>query len=272
MEIKNRPSIPEVVTEKDLHEILIYIGTEREEKGTSETLIPFIRRVRNKAEGLGEKTIVLQLYQEEFLSAQHMIMEEKTNEPHGNQARSDRGLKIMELTSKIMETYAQEHDKDVKPVTKTRVFRYLGRFADYKGQFIESEKYYKKGLEYFDQLTNLDDKYHRLELSGFLAYSLFKQGKTDEGMDLTRQTLKDLDESEEGKWLKANDYYAWAVWKSGVEIRTAEHIIDTRDKSRVSIAEDFITDAERILEMPDGNTQKFVLRLGELNSVKSNFN
>lgn len=105
-------------------------------------------------------------------------------------------------------------------------------------------------------------------IHGFLSYSLIKQGKTEEGINLAQQTLKDFDDSEEGKWLKENSYYTWAVWKSGIEIRTADHIGKTKDLNQMDVANSFLADAENILVMPDGNTEIFRLRLDELESTK----
>jgi len=64
----------EIVTKETLPAILKDIADRREEKGTSETLIPHIRKVREAVEQLGEPSIVIKLYWEEILSAQLMIM------------------------------------------------------------------------------------------------------------------------------------------------------------------------------------------------------
>ena len=85
---------------------------------------------------------------------------------------------------------------------------------------------------------------------------------------MAQQTLNDFDGSDEGKWLKENNYYAWAVWKSGIEIRTTEHVVKTKDSEHADLAKTFLSDAENILKMPDGTTESFRLRLDELSSTK----
>jgi len=59
-----------------------------------------------------------------------------------------------------------------------------------------------------------------------------------------------------------------AVWKSGIEIRTAQHIVETKDENYFDLAKNLITDAENILKMPDGTMEIFTLRLDELNQAK----
>jgi hypothetical protein len=269
--MENEHSIEqELITKENLPSILAKIAVEREKKGTSEVLIPRIRLVREQVEKLGDLTSVVQLYQEEFLSAQHMIMEEKAKRFKANPFRVAKGMLIMEKTSKNMEQYLDKNSEQVDPIVKNRVFRFLGRLADQKGQYGKSEDYYKKGLSYFDSLTKPEERFNRLEFMGFLSYSLIKQGKSKEGIDLANQTLNDFDQSSEGKWLKENNYYAWAVWKSGIEIRTAEHIFKTKDTKYADIARDFLSDSEIILRMPNGTTENFRLRLDELNNARDN--
>lgn len=268
MENKDRPVGQEIITKENLPAILTQIGIEREKKGTSEVLIPRIRGVREETKKLGEKSTVLQLYQEEFLSAQHMVMEEKAKRLGANPLRAAKGMFIMESTSRSMEKYAEENDKNLDPVINARVFRFLGRYADYKGQYKKSEQYYKKGLEYLDQSTKPEERFNRLEFLGFLSYSLIKQGKAEEGLGLAQQTLKDYDESDEGKWLKDNNYYTWAVWKSGIEIRTSEHLVKSKDSGHPDLPKTFLSDAESILKMPDGTTESFRLRLDELGNTR----
>jgi len=266
--VENKNSSPEVVTKETLSEILSEIAVEREKKGTSEALIPRIYQVRSEAEKLGEKSVVLQLYQEEFLSAQHMVMEERSKRFKENPVRAVKGIFLMESSSRAMEKYASDNSEKLDPVVNARVFRFLGRYADYKHQYKKSEGYYRKGLEYFDQSTKVDERFNRLEFLGFLSYSLIKQGKTEEGVGLEQQTLRDFDHSPEGQWLRENSYYTWAVWKSGIEIRTAEHIAKIKDSGHADLVEAFLTDAKNILVMPDGTTESFRLRLDELDNAK----
>jgi len=269
MENKDHSVGQEITTKENLPLILAKIGIEREKKGTSDILIPYIHKIREEAVRLDEKSTVLQLYQEEFLSAQHMVMEEKEKRLRANPIRAAKGILIMEKTSRTMEKYSEENADDLDQVVKARVFRFLGRYLDHKGQYKKSEQYYRKGLEYFDQSTKLEERFNRLEFLGFLSYSLTKQGKTEDGLGLAQKTLKDFDDSDEGRWLKENNYYTWAVWKSGIEIRTAEHIAKTKKSDYWDLANSYLEDAKNILVMPDGTEEIFNLRLDELRSTKN---
>jgi hypothetical protein len=273
MENKESSSRQEViVTKENLSSILTEIAVQREKKGTSEVLIPYIRKVREEVEKLGDVTHVVQLLQEEALCGKHMIMEEISKGLKGNlfktATRAIKGLWIMKKTSNAMKGYLGR--KGLDPVTEARIFRFLGRHEDEKEMFKRSEPYYRKGLEYFNQSDKIEERYNRLEFLGFLSFSLIKQGKAkkDEGIELAKQTLKDFDESDEGKWLRENNYYAWAVWKSGIELRTAEHIFKKKDVKNADLAKILLTDSENILRMPDGATESFRLRLDELNATK----
>ena len=261
-----------IVTKENLSSILTEIAVQREKKGTSEVLIPYICKVREEVEKLGDVTHVVQLLQEEALCGKHMIMEEISKGLKGDlfktATRAIKGLWIMKKTSNAMKGYLGR--KGLDPVTEARIFRFLGRHEDEKGMFKKSEPYYRKGLEYFNQSDKIEERYNRLEFLGFLSFSLIKQGKAkkDEGIKLAKQTLKDFDESDEGKWLRENNYYAWAVWKSGIELRTAEHIFKKKDVKNADLAKILLTDSENILRMPDGATESFRLRLDELNATK----
>jgi len=175
----------------------------------------------------------------------------------------------MESAVQAMEEYVEKNDKKLDPAIKARAFRFSGRFADYTGRYKQSEEYYKKGLLYFNQCTNPEEQINKLEFLGFLSHSLLKQGKTEEGFNVAQQTLNDFDQSEEGLWLKEHDYYVWAVWKSGVEIRTATYIMENKNSKHEGMAKSLLADSEQILRMPDGTTEKFRLRLDELAAAKN---
>lgn len=264
---KELPQQGEVVTRENLPSIIAKIAEEREKKGRADTLIPYIQSVRESADKLGEASVVVQLYQEEFLAGQHILMEEKSKRLKANPFRVVKGLMIMESTTTQMDRYSNLHSSNIDPVINARVNRFLGKYAEYKGNYKKSEAYYRKGLSFFESAESPEARFNILEFKGFLSYSLLKQGKLVEGTDLVKQTLKDFDESEEGKWLKENNYYAWAVWKSGIEIRTAEHLIKKNGKNSAGFVHELLDDAGAVLKMPDGNTEIFQLRLDELSAA-----
>jgi hypothetical protein len=265
----------EIITREALPLILVDIGIEREKKWTSERLIPRIRRVREQAEKLGEKNSVMQLFWEEFLSAQHTVMEEKNKgllasplKFKANPLRAANGVRIMRSTVKSMEKYLAENNKDLDPAIKARTSRFQGRYADHMRKYRKAEDYYMNGYAYFNSLQTPEERFNRLEFLGFISFSRLRQGEKYEGIQLTQWTLTKLDQSEDGKWLKENNYQTWAVWKSGIEIRTAEYILKRKLGEYNNLAENFLNNAKSILKMPNGDREIFRLRLDELESVK----
>jgi hypothetical protein len=252
-----------ILTPENTSTILQDIGKRREQKGSSEQLIPQIRDLSHQSENLGDLTTVLTLFQEELLCAQHMIMESKTSNP----IRAGKGLLLMTSISKDMSSFQKENKDKIDPIVNARTFRFLGRQADQLHQYPKSEKLYQQGLNFFENLNNPDQRYHRLELSGFLAFSQLKQNNSA-WFDLTIKTLSDFDEAPEGIWLKNNDYYTWAVWKSGIEIRNSDSLLGNKNntiKYRTNIIS-WLDDADSILKVSSINPQ---IRLDELAQVQS---
>jgi hypothetical protein len=270
--VENEPSWRELYTPERFAVLIGEIASKREEKGSSEILIPQIRNLRGVAETFEEITSVVQLYQEEFLCGQHMVMEERSKGlKKANWMRLAKGMWTMASTTNDMEKYLGE-EEGINPLVRARIFRFLGRYSDYMGHYKKSAEYYRRGIAEIDLNVEPEEKFNRLEFIGFLSYSLLKQGRLTDGVSMAEATLKKFDETPEGKLLKENNYYTWAVWKSGIEIRTAEHILDTERDLYWGKNAELIEDAERILHMPDGTTEAFRLRLDELNSVKAKMN
>lgn len=264
----NKESFPQtkILTPELIPLALAEVAQKREQKGTTESLVPYLDYLRHQAEMLGDRSTVVQLYQEKFLSIQHALMEEKLKKIP-NPFRIARWLPEMAKTVTDMEKYEEKYHNEINPVVGARVYRFLGRYADQKGQYRKSEKLYRKGLSYFDSLTKPEERYHRLEFVGFMSHSQIKQGR-EEGLDLATQTLKDFDTSPEGLWLKENDYYTWAVWKSGIEIRTAKHYLQKNDTRIFETMRGWIVDSDSILQTPEGNKKPFEIRIAELDQVK----
>lgn len=261
----------EIVTKENLPDILRDIGVRREEKGSSEMLLPRIHSVRAEAEKMGEKTTVLQLYQEEFLCAQHMVMEEREGlkKLKINPIRAAKGLLLMKETASKMDEYWGKNKDEIDKNTGMRVLRFLGRFEDeITRNYKKSEGYYKEGISYFESVDKVENRVNSLELRGLLSFSLLKQGRVEEGLKISEEVLDDFDNSEDGKWLKENNYSTWVVWKSGIEIRNSENILNKNVQNGKVLADKMLQDAETILRKPDNENGAFQLRLDELDRVK----
>lgn len=235
------------VTRESLPSILKKIGQTREELNTSNTVIPLVRRIRHQAQKLGEHTVVNQLYQEEFLSAQHLLMEEKNKSlKEIDKIKLLRGTLIMGVTACQMKLYEDLYPQEIDPVIKALNLRYYGRFADAFHLYAWSEKSYHHCLNFFDSQTEVTKKYHRLEIQGFLANSLLKQGKTNGNSYLTLRSIFDFDLTPEGHWLRINNPYMWDAWKTGIEIRTVDHLVKTNSSYKGNV-DQWFKDADGIV-------------------------
>lgn len=252
----------EPLTPESLPRILQEIAKWREEKGQSEKVIPYIREIRRTVESWGNQTAALQLHQEEYLAGHHMIMEERDKGRGGKPLRIARGFLTTWSAVRKMEDFLT--DDTPASIHLKRIPRFQGRFADMTRQYDKAEKFYNQALREIE--TEQDPASHAnvLEIKGFIAEAVFKQGRP-EGWSQVKQAIKAFDESPEGKWLKENNYYAWAVWKSGIEIRTADLLLKQKNPAE---AKRLIALAETELIMPDGNTKVFGIRQSELDAVR----
>lgn len=257
------------LTPENKTSVLQNIGQEREKKGNAEFLIPQIDELQRQAEKMGDFTTMTILFQEKLLCAQHLVMENLKKNP----IKIAKGLLILRSTTDQMIKLQNKHINEIDPIVNARSFRFLGRQADIFHQYNQSEKHYRKGLDFFEPLKRVDQRYQKLELSGFLAFSLLKQNKPT-WFDLTQKTLSDFDNSPEGIWLKNSDYYTWAVWKSGIEIRNSDALLNSsklREDYRGNI-ETWLDNADLILQMPNSDRKIFGIRRQEFDAVTQKLN
>ena len=242
----------------------------REEKGREEETLQLIKQVREGAIMLGEHEHVVNLYWEEHLIGQHMIMTERDKpEVQRNRERGAEGLRIMaEATIKGQNYIEANNVESLKP----RSHRFLGRVADYKGEFEKSKRHYEKAVELFEEEKDLLNRVNRLEIQGFLAYSQVMLEDTNGGIELGRLTFVEFDVSPDGKKLKESDYFTWAVWKSGVAIRIIDEVVDRDNKYDKEEMGLWLEQAEEILVIPEGDEtwgdKNFQFRKDEIAAIR----
>ncbi len=187
----------------------------REQKGREEDALSWI----DKAISFG-KGFVANLYFERILVFQHLVMGEDSK-PDGKRdvKKKNEALANMEAATLVAQKYVTENKLKS---WKSRTYRFLGRLYDYKGKFLKSIEAYKKAIP----LAKFDPEFvekrvpRQLELEAFLSFSLIMSGQTKKGLDLAQMTFKKFNDSKDGESLKSMDYFTWAVWKSGIPIRT----------------------------------------------------
>lgn len=222
-------------------EISEYIKSIREQKGREKETIAAI----NKALGYGHDFLI-NLFLEEALTYQHMFM----NNPSDKKAIL--GMKNAVLTAKFyIEKYKLKR-------WESRLFRFLGRISDCKGEFFKSVGFYKKAIRFCD----LDpEPFRELELNGFLSYALIMSGKSDEGYKLAREIFDNFDSTTDGRKLKNEDFHTWAVWRSGIIIRTIDAFISKEmnfDKKEMLI---LLKQVENELKKGDFSYRKAEIRV-----------
>lgn len=200
-----------------LEEIRQAIGKLREQKGKEKETLKLI----NDALVFGNE-FVINLFFEEALTHQHLYMNDSSNK---------KALIDMEKVVLRAKYYINKYK-----VTKlnSRLFRFMGRIADYKKQYKKAIDLYKKS-----------DK--NLEIEGFISYSTTMSGQYNKGLELSKSIYNKFLKSPEGKKLKQVDYNTWAIWMSGVTIRTVNALIEKKINFNLEDIEVWIKDTEKYL-------------------------
>lgn len=191
------------------------IASLREKKGKEKETLSLINRAINFGEG-----VVVNLMWDKALVYQHLAMQEDSK-PEGRKNLRKRGWALAKMEASVLSVGKHIKENELKE-WESRYYRFLGRVYDYKRDFAKSIGAYKKALP----LARLDPEFTKrgyprwLEIEGFLSYALLMSGRIKEGYSLARKTYNKFDDSPEGRSLKEKDYYTWAIWKSGIAIRT----------------------------------------------------
>lgn len=208
-------------------EIRQAIGKLREQKGKEKETL----RLISESLSFGHD-FVINLFFEEALTHQHLYMNDSSNK---------KALFDMEKAILMASLYVNKY-KIIK--LNSRLFRFMGRVADYKKQYKKAINYYKKSIKF----VNLDPEPFRfLELEAFLSYSVMMSGEYSKGLKLAKVVYSKFLKSPEGKKLKINDYNTWVIWMSGVTIRTVNALIEKKVNFNLTEIEVWIKDTEKYL-------------------------
>lgn len=209
-------------------EIRQEIGKLREQKGKEAETLKLINEALLFGHGF-----VINLFFEEALTYQHLYMSDLSNK----KALSDMEKTILKASFYVNKFKLNEWN--------SRLYRFVGRVADYRGQYKKAISYYKKAIKF----VNLDPEPFRvLELEAFLSYSIMMSGEYVKGYKLAKNIYDKFINSTEGKNLKKNDYSTWVIWMSGITIRTVEALIVKKVNFNLKDIESWIKDTEKYLE------------------------
>jgi tetratricopeptide (TPR) repeat protein len=168
------------------------------------------------------------------------------------------------------EKYINEHNVEEK---RPRSGRFLGEVEMLSRRYGKAVRYFRKSVELFSNMEDWNQRINALELSGFLAEALILNGKAQKGIDLAKRTFKAYDKGD-GERLKENDYYTWAVWKSGCIIKVWHALLVKRPPLTREITQELIQmldEADKILIIPEGEEtwgdRNFEMRKDEIEAI-----
>ena len=247
--------------------ILEKIKNLREQKGREEETLSVI----DKAIGCGHN-FVINLFWEEATVYQHILMNE-LSKPQGSQdfKKKKKALLGMEAATLNAKFYVEKYDLIQ---WRSRLYRFLGRISDYKGDYKLSVEQYEKSLKFAKKDPDyVESGYPRwFEIEGFLSFALIMAGRSSEGVSLAKQIYKKYDQTQEGRDIRKKDYFTWAVWKTGVPVRTIGALIEKRITFNKKEVLGWLAEAERDLSFPKGKStwgdKSFRFRKDEIASIK----
>lgn len=239
------------------------IASLREKKGEERKTLLLIDRAIKFGQG-----VVVGLLWDRALVYQHIVMAEDSKEMKNSKRRS-KALAKMEASVLTAGKYIKENGLKE---WESRYYRFLGRVYDYQGNFEKSIEVYKKAIP----LAKFDPDFTQkgfprwLEVEGFLSYALLMAGRIKAGYSLARKTYDKFDNGPEGKSLKEKDYYTWAIWKSGIAIRTLRAFLSKKYTYSKDEMLSWLSEVEKDLNPPKAVKiwGDFSLRRDEIASIK----
>jgi tetratricopeptide (TPR) repeat protein len=199
----------------------------RETKGKEVEVLKFIKDCLN----LNHDTMV-SLFWEEALTYQHLYM---------NDSKNKKALKSMQETVLFAKFYVEKFKLERH---LSRVYRFLGRVADYTKDYKKAILHYKKAIKF----VHLDPEPFRiLELENFMVGSLIASGKIKVGYKKALDLYSEFLKSKTGIALKRRDYQTWGIWLSGLVIRTIDAMLSHKKIDNLAFFEKWLKEVEEML-------------------------
>lgn len=197
-----------ITNNTSFEEIRQIIAKLREKRGSEKETLNLISEALKFGNGF-----VTNLFFEEALTHQHLYMVDNSN----RKALNDMEKVILKASFYVNKYKLTEWN--------SRLFRFMGRIADYRQQYKKAIIYYKKAIKF----VNSDPEPFRVfELEGFLAFAILMSGDIKKGYKYSLDVYYKYMKTKIGEELKKKDYFTWEVWRSGVAIRTVNALIDKK--------------------------------------------
>lgn len=261
------------ITAENLPEIKAEVAKIREIKGREKETLRMAKWARDGAERIGAHEDVVDLIWEEYLVGKHMVMHARDEKRLWNLPLKVKGIAQgflhMRHSANEGEAYIREHNVSSR---QPRSGRFLGEVAMLQKDYGSAKEYFTKSVELFNKMDNWRDRVNALELSGFLAEATILSGEPERGVALARKTFLAYDTGD-GERLKNEDYYTWAVWKSGCIIKAWHALLATGIPLNEGLKQgmqDVLIDVETVFEVPEGVViwGDFTTRKNEIEAIK----
>lgn len=261
------------ITKENLPEIKMEVASLREQGGREDEAVNMAKWAREGAERLGSREDVVDLYWEEYLVVKHIVMEARDKnglwELPLKMGGIAKGFILMRGAANKAEDYIQEHNVTSK---KARSGRFLGEIAMIQKDYPTAVKHFQNSVDLFNRKEDWRDRVNALELSGFLAEAMILSGEPERGIALARKTFLAY-ENEDGEKLKEDDYYTWAVWKSGCIVKAWHALLASGFPLNQGLREgmsDVLVDAESVFNVPEGVEiwGDFTIRKREIKAIR----
>lgn len=216
-----------------------------ETKGQELTVLSQIPEFRKEAEVQQDWSMVAQSYWQEHLAHQHLVMNDQDPDNIHRQAMLSSAISAHQVVV--------EHQLDSLLGSS---HRFLGRAYSYQSQHQEAQTHYQTAI---DILTKDQDP-RSLEVAGFLAESLVRNGEIEKGLALAYSTFDSYDSDPLAQILKKSDEYVFLVWRTGIFPRLVTALADTKaeyDHQRVG---EYLKKSEAMLL----DKSKFAYRVAEI--------
>lgn len=218
-----------------------------ETKGKEQETLDKVKTFRQKATEANDPEALAESWWLEHLAHQHLVM--NNEDPEGFHRSSM--LTSAQNALKIV------LDTPLDPL-RGKAHRFMGRAYTYANDHRSAETEYSTARDLLRQSG--DPRY--LEVAGFLAESMVRNGRASDGLSLAYQTFDEYDQPP-ALTLKKVDYYTWAVWRSGIFPRLIAALDELKidyDKLKVK---SYLDKSQEFLNDP----QKFAYRVSEINSI-----
>jgi hypothetical protein len=248
----------QITSNTTLKEILKKISELREQKGKERETLLLIEQ----AFPTGHEFVVNLLW-EKALTYQHLLRNEELKQTKANNEFRKECVFKMKEAAMLAKYYVVRFDLDL---WKSRMYLFLGKVDDFSEDYVSAIKNYKRSLRF----VRFDPNFKKgipvsLEIDGHLSFSMIKNGQVQKGYDLAMATYNKFDSDKMALSLKDDDFYTWAVWKSGVALRSTAALLEIKSTEQKADLKDWLNDVENIL-VPQ---KDFSYRFDQLKALKA---